>query len=1373
MKKERTSVMPQTRAGVSRYVKELRKVILGASVKHQPAGPNGKLLVENWRLLATALADCADSAKILTTAGDQQKSGADRGLRVFEVARQYLEEVSTPFDPQTFSAFVVDQQNRSGNALWMDEVWSLKTALQLLLLERVARGMEGGAVDIRHAVTSLRHISSAEWREVFSKINAIDPILGEDPAGVFANMDFDSKDVYRERITKLAKRSNHSEVEIARMALTLARQAFEEFHSDQRVHERRSHIGYYLIDDGYATLRTMAGYRAGPADWVPNFVLRFPNAFYMIGVELATLFLVFWICSEMGSPRPLVGVLAFLIIPATHAAVHFMNTLSGLVVKPRVLPRLDFSEGIPEEYSTAVAVPVLLLNENQVRTLVRDLRIRYLANTDPQLCYVLLSDSPDSAQAFDEKDNLVELAQQLIEDLNAEYGSRFYLLHRHRSFNASEGKWMGWERKRGKLIDFNQYLRNAWNPFPVAVGDIERLRSVRFVITLDADTQLPRGTAARLIGTLAHPLNRAVIDPSTNMVVEGYGILQPRVGVSIQSASKSWLANIYSGQTGFDIYTRAISDVYQDLFGEAIFTGKGIYDVDVFRTVLEKRFPNNTLLSHDLIEGAYVRAGLVTDTELVDDFPSHFSAYCRRQHRWVRGDWQVMRWLLPVVPDYNGTPIFNPISLLSAWKIADNLRRSLIHPAALALLLAGWFWFSGSPVGWTLASLGLFLIPAVSQFVFTLLRFPKTGIKAFLKEVVASFFKDCFMAILQFVFLIHQTLLSLDAIVRSLSRTMKGKKLLEWETAAESEAARKKAPVDTYLELTPFIAMLIGVLVAAFHPTSLYAAIPVLALWLFSRSISNWLNAQPEPADDQVPETEEQKLRAEGLRTWRFFAEFSNESNHWLIPDNVRQDGLTPANRISPTNLGMLLNARQAAVEMGWLTVDEFADLTKRTIESTLKMERHQGHLLNWYSTDDLSVLPPAFVSSVDSGNLAASLWTLKQGSLKFTRQQLSNDLLLTGIQDHITLICELEPKAARGLTGFCAKLVNGVHVEELEELDRQATLLLNDESIDHEARWWASALRQRISAMRSPVSEKTSGTLNWIAQASHRLVEEMNFAFLYLPAKRALSVGFNVGEEKLFEAAYDVLASEARSAVFIAIAKGDIPQQAWFNMSRSHTLAFGRKVLVSWSGTMFEYLMPMLWMRHYPDTLLARSSREIVTAQQRFGRHHNMPWGISECAFGYGDQNCEYSYQAFGLPHAALNPEISEPQVVAPYATFLALPVDAKEALRNLTRMRKMGLRGTFGFYEAADYSPSRADIRTPYSIVRVWMAHHQAMSLLALCNFSRGNVIQDYFHDEPTVEATERILQERAPRDVRIDAIQSEVLPQLMPEAATSTAA
>ncbi len=1374
-KESQASAVPTGRQLVSAkdiatHTRSLRETIVSGVQRGQKID---RWLTDNWRMILTALSEVKESVKSFVQAGSPKIAKKRTTTpRIIELARRYLGEGNGTFDMREFVSFVKAAQDGESEPLWMDEIWALKPAMQLALLEKVSAEIEGDTGDFEASVSGLRNLSDADWKWVFEQVSAVDKVLGEDPAGAYWSMDFESRDLYRTRLSRLAKLSSHSETEVAAMVVAMARESSADQPADPRVRERRRHVGFYLIDSGLPRLKERIGYRPNLMARLRDLILRFPSSFYMVGVELTTLMLVFWICTVLDTPRPIIAVIALLILPATHAAVHFMNNLATLIVGPRQLARFDFSEGIPPEYATAVAVPSLLLHDKQVRELVRDLHIRYLANPDPQLRFVLLSDSPDSSAEVDERDQLVGLASKLISDLNAEYGDRFYLLHRNRLFNPVEGKWMGWERKRGKLIDFNQYLRDEHDPFPIAIGDIQNLKRVKYVITLDSDTQLPRGSAQRLIGTLAHPLNRAVIDPSNNMVVAGYGILQPRIGVSIHAATKSWLGNIYSGQTGFDIYTRAVSDVYQDLFGEAIFTGKGIYEVDVFRTVLDRRFPNNTLLSHDLIEGAYARTGLVSDIELVDDFPSHFSAYHRRQHRWVRGDWQVMRWLLPVVPDYNGKPVLNPISLVSAWKILDNLRRSMIHPAMLTLLLAGWFWFSGSPMVWTLASLGLFLIPAVSHVFFAVFRVPRTGLRGHIRGTLSSMFKDAFTALLQFVFLVHQSLLSMDAIVRSLFRTVKGQRLLEWETAAESEASRRKTPVDKYLEWTPYLALLIGILLTIVRPAALPAAIPALILWVFSRSISNWLNAQPEPTEDPVSRDQQQHLRVEALRMWRYFCEFSTEKNHWLIPDNVRQDGLIPAPRVSPTNLGLLLNARLAALEFGWITLAEFATLTRRTLETTLRMKRYRGHLLNWYSTDTLEVLPPAFVSTVDSGNVAVCLWTQKAACLDLLDRGKFDSSFLAGLRDYARLIEELEPKAGRALNKRFQE-TQKLAEETFPALEQVVDQFLKIEAVTSEALWWARQLRERLTAIRAEQPEETLDDLRWSASTCAQLVQEMDFSFLYVPKRKALTVGFDTEKEKASVSCYDMLATEARLAAFVAIAKGDAPQEVWLQLGRGHTLAQGRKVLMSWSGTMFEYLMPALWMRHYPETLLARSAQEIAVIQQKYGRRHNMPWGVSECAHGFGDRHREYSYQAFGLPELALDPGIKDANVVAPYATFLALTAAGKEALLNLKELARLGMRGTYGYYEAIDYSDSRADVLEPRSIVRVWMVHHLGMSLLAVCNFLRGNFIQDVFHSEPAVEASERILHERIPLELRVDEIEPMGGPQLVPHEAASTAA
>ena len=1030
-------------------------------------------------------------------------------------------------------------------------------------------------------------------------------------------------------------------------------------------------MGFYLIDRGRPLLESIIGYRASWRKFIPRLILRYPTGFYLTAIELVTICIVFTILCGQGSATPAYGALLLLVLPATQAAADFINNLAAFLVPPHVLPKLDFSEGVPDDCVTMVAVPALLIDEAQVHDLVLDLEIRFLANRDRNLYFALLTDPPDSDRPKDQRDALVEICSRLIERLNLRYRregrSPFFLLHRHRTYNQAEGRWMGWERKRGKLLDLNQVLRGTFDAFPVKVGDLSVLPSVRYVITLDSDTQLPRDSAARLIGTIAHPLNRGVVNPATRMVVEGYGILQPRMGISVQSAARSRLAALYSGQTGFDIYTHAVSNVYQDLFGEGIFAGKGIYEVDTLREVLESRFPENALLSHDLIEGAYARAGLVSDIELIDDYPSHFSAYSRRKHRWVRGDWQIMRWIRARVPDCSTRMIPNPITLISQWKILDNLRRSLLEPALVLLFLSGWLWLPGRPGYWTAATTLMWCVPVLSGLLFALLHVPhrRRAVPAWACESARSFRENALVTMCSLIFLLHQALISIDAIVRAVGRVVVTRhKMLEWETAAEAEAAaRPKATVDLYLEWTPWISVALGVVIWLVRPAALPYAAPLLGLWMVSRAFSNWLNRRPRAGHSRLSTEEVQVLRESADRIWRFFHDWSSSSTNWLIPDSVRDDGAVEL-RLSPTNLGMLLDARIAAVHLGVMPLAEFAFTTRQTLDQVVRLPKHRGHLLNWYDIRSLEPLAPRFVSTVDSGNLAAGLWTLKQAALALAAE----------------------------------------------------------------------------SAVKRGVTRELADELRTIAELCDRLVREMDFGFLYQRRKKTLSIGYDVSAGRLDPSSYNLLASEARVASFIAVAKGDIPQESWFGLGRAHTLFRSEPVLLSWSGTMFEYLMPSLWMRNYPDTIIDRSMKAAVRSQREYARHRGVPWGISESA-SLSEPNGDYGYSAFGVPELAMRRKDPGPVVVSPYSTFLAATVDSAAAVENLRRMQEYGWFGRYGFYEAIRYTRAGA------KAVRMWMAHHQGMSLLAIVNLLYDNPLRQYFHAEPQVLATDLLLHERVP--------------------------
>ena len=1399
-----------------------------------PASPAPLLeLRENPRLLREAINEISSIRRkvlALPRIGDEPRNAV--------LARAYVEGARSVWNGSALRIYVEGVQRK--DALELEELWTLPSFLKFELLTSILDQAEAmlhapqppGPAESALLSTragSLRELGHANWLSLMEPLVAFDAILLQDPAGAYPKMDFDSREQYRKRISNLARRSNCSETQVASAALDLARLAQQDKVGDPRVYLRRAHIGYYLVNRGLPTLVTRIGYRPRFSDRVRSLVRRNADDFYIGGIEILSVLLIAAILLPIIPNYSIIGGLTFafilLLLPATQAAVDFINNAITSLFKPSALPKLDFTKGIPADYATLVTIPTLLMNEKQVRELVDDLEIRFLANPDPNLHFALLTDLPDSVSRPRENDTdpLVDLAVSLINDLNRRYPASpkhgsFFLLHRHRIFNARQGVWMGSERKRGKLLDLNKYLRGEFDAFPVKAGNLSLLPRIQYIITLDSDTQLPRGTAAAMVGAIAHPLNRAVIDPELRIVTAGYGILQPRVGVSVPSASRSRLAALYSGQTGFDIYTRAVSDVYQDLYGEGSFTGKGIYEVHALHAVLDRRFPRNALLSHDLIEGAYARAGLVTDVEVIDDYPSHYSAYTRRQHRWVRGDWQIAQWLFARVPDESGRSVRNPISTISRWKIFDNLRRSLVEPLTLILLVAGWLGLPGGALYWTLVTIFLILAPTLVQLVFGIGRtiFSEQG--GNLREVLEDFGQAVFIALLRLAFLPHQTMFSLDAIIRSLIRRfVTGQRLLEWETAAEAETSKGKiTPVDRYLAATTAFAIAIAVVIAAAHLRSLPVAAPILILWGFANGIILWLNRPPREERQQLNARESAFLRRHSLLIWRFFHEYGGERHNYLIPDNVEEDNLFEAARVSPTNFGLLLNARQAAVRLGFLTVPEFCELTRHSFETMDRLPKFRGHLYNWYDTHTLEPLPPVTISSVDSGNLAASLYTLRTGTESLLKSPLISPALFSGLETHWQMLKAREEFAAlaQPTTNF------NTHEWISWALDTAATSAFQSISdytrpIPDETAWWLHETRARLRAIASLLTtyapwllpefapliqdstfddldlfpalsgaarftqqlekllpaqnalaeklraqlpaarerlQQLTACVQSIANEAFQKAEAMDFAFLVQKDRQLLSIGYEVNTGTLHAATYDMLASEARIAAFIAVSRGELSQQSWFKMGRAHTAAFGCFILLSWTGTMFEYLMPALWMRCYPDTLVARSLSSAVVIQRRFTRAMGIPWGISESGYGKKDDAGHYHYRAFGIPQIALKWDAEAGPVISPYSTFLALSIDPDGALRNLHRMARAGWIGAYGFYESADYSEST---KKPL-LAREWMAHHQGMSLLAILNQLENNVVQDWFHANLLFQANEQLLHEKPVRTATLRAEQ-----------------
>jgi hypothetical protein len=1402
--------------------------------------PDGGLreLESNPRMLRSAILAVADLPKVVAQLPRVIRANTTEEPRVAAIAAIYLRTVDGNFSADTFRSFVHAFQERE--RLTVGELWNLAAFIRFVLLESLLeearhllhsdRAVTVSMLPVR--LKSLRAITNADLVFLIEPLIAFDATLSQDPASTYARMDFESREVYRKRVADVARHSDCTESQVAQMALDLAREGSASRSADPRVHNRRAHVGYYLIDKGFPQLAERVGFHP-TFEWrAHRFVRAHGEDFYITGIQLfSILFLaavLFPILPRIAGFIELVVALLLALFPVTQDAVDLINSSTTAFFEPTALPKLDFSKAIPQDCTTLVTVPTLLLNEKQVRELVNDIEVRYLANRDPNLHFALLTDLSDSVNNPHEKDShpLVDLAARLVDELNAKYsgtpgGGCFIFLHRHRVFNARQGVWMGWERKRGKLLDLNKLLTGEFDAFPIKSGCVDALRQVRYIITLDSDTELPRGTAARLIGAIAHPLNQAIIDPKLRVVTEGYGILQPRVGVAVRSTARSRLAAIYSGQNGFDIYTRAISDAYQDLFGEGSFTGKGIYEARVLHAVLNRRFPRNALLSHDLIEGAYARAGLVTDVEIVDEYPSHYSAYSRRIHRWVRGDWQILQWIFSRVPDESGRWGSNPISEISRWKIFDNLRRSLVDPFLLILFVAGWCGLPGGALYWTVVSLILLIFPTLVQFTFSLGRAILGGYKGQVSEAFSALGHSSILALFHLIFLPHQTLLTMDAIVRSLVRRfITGQRLLEWETAAQAEMRlSNRTPVDRYLTLMPVFSIGLAALVwlCAPHRVAIICAAPILLLWSVANAVTAWLDRPPRERVS-VTSADEVFLLSHALRIWRYFYQFGGESHNYLIPDNVEEDGLFEAARVSPTNIGLLLNARQVACELGFLTLPEFVMLTRQSLASIGRLKKYRGHLYNWYNTQTLEPLDAApFVSSVDSGNFVASLYTLHSGAKDLLRKPLLTNRLFEGLRAHWRMMQASHdlPASIEELMLPAASATCAHWLDWLPDAEDALSKASQSPSEDEHSSWWREETLQRVNFIRAVVRDyipwaspefaplralpqlalddksgmlsikdslayaealdvrlahawaalaKNASTLELaqclrtrvaaainslrglivalrdIANDARRIAEETEFAFLIDPGRQILSIGYDVRAEKLHEACYDMIASEARIATFLAIARGDLPQQSWFKLSRDHARAYGRFLLLSWSGTMFEYLMPALWMRSYPDTLIARTQEAVVFVQRAFARSLGIPWGISESGAARKDDSGHYHYKAFGVPRIALWFEADAGPVVSPYSSFLALCADPKEALRNLRRMEAAHWVGAYGFYESADFISSR---RNPV-LTREWMAHHQGMSLLAVTNFIHENMVQQWFHENPLVQATELLLHE-----------------------------
>ena len=1308
--------------------------------------------------------------------------------------------------PPLSSSFVSEFARRLqplGEALSLPMTWidhrlaeSGLTADQLV--QRAQREQAADQVSVSNCIGSLRLLDALDWKTFVESVSAVERVLCRDPAHVYPHMNFLTRDMYRHVVERTAREAGIAEVALASKVLEMT----EEMQARIDRSDLARHVGYFLIGDGHADLRERCGLKRHSTVSASSRAGSTSLSLYLLSLIAVGVVLMAPVLTHvLADPGVIWLKLAVVFLAAigiSQLAAALVNRVSAFIVAPRPLPQMDFRKGIPRDARTLVAVPTLLSNVGGARRLVDELEVRYLANRDDNLYFALLTDFADAPEASLEADSaILAAAFDGIEMLNARYGSsRFFLLHRPRQWNERDRIWMGFERKRGKLADLNALLRGTGSGrFSRIAGDTDLLRGVRYVITLDSDSQLPRDSARELVATMEHLLNRPRFDTNRNIVDGGYGILQPRVASALPQGGMSQYATLFGGDAGIDPYTRAVSDTYQDLFGEGSFIGKGIYDVDAFERVTEQRFPDNRILSHDLLEGCYARSGLATGIELYEVYPQSYLVDAKRRHRWIRGDWQIAEWLFPYVPTAGGERARNPLSALSRWKIFDNLRRSLVPIALVALLILAWFWLP-TPAFWTALVVEILVVPMIVDLALTLAG-PKEEGDAF--ELLKGFLGDAAHRLAQIVvsvaLLPFEAWLSIDAIVRTYWRVhVSHRRLLQWAASSnvQTRDRNRLGAAVAAMWIAPVSSIAIGF--ALFRRATFCQAVPWLIAWCVSLVLGWLLGAAATARAQTLDAAQILFLRNVARRTWNFFEHFVGAEDHWLPPDNYQEHPIAKtAHRTSPTNIGLYLLSTLAAHDFGYLSLSELIERLTRTFETLERLPRHLGHFYNWYSTTTLEPLAPLYVSTVDSGNLIAHLLTLRQGLLERRNAPVVGHSVFAGVGDALAVAIEVEgdtdeklwapivrvldeqeaqaPRTAREMFAtFTALdwLLDSVHPQPAQgafnatlELRRQIRATLADirlffGSAEEDVAETAPDVASTLLDLCSSPSRDDAPAMH--ASAARRALEALavrcaefarvDFDFLHDENRSLFTIGYNVTERRRDAGFYDLLASEARLAVFVAIAQGKVAQEAWFALGRLLTSAAGRQVLLSWSGSMFEYLMPQLVMPAFPGTLLEETFRSAVGNQIAYARSKDVAWGISESGYNMTDAAQNYQYRAFGVPGLGLQRGLAQELVIAPYASALALTILPRDAENNLRRLANSGWLTPFGFYEAIDYTSERVPHDQTFAVVRSFMAHHHGMSLLAIAHAVLGQPMQKRFAADPELKATMLLLQERTPR-------------------------
>ncbi|MDO8391294.1 MAG: glucoamylase family protein [Actinomycetota bacterium] len=1388
------------------------------------------LLVENLRRMTEQIVHKREARQLADELADDLLGGGADGPDRAAASLRRLKRATLPTAArvQLFQR-LRDLDPATTPALpWLEErlAAQVTTAEEMVRLEHQQQAMMN--VTVRNVIMSMRLLSWLNWAQFVESVSAVDAVLRDRCA--FADMDFTTRNRYRDAIEEIARGSGRTEIEVATAAAQMAEAVPPAGDGAQPQSPRHRDPGYFLVSDGRPALESALGVRLHLTDRLRRAFVNQAGIGYLSTIAVVTaavLALPLLLARDESAVGGLLVVAALALVPASDLSVALVNRLVTRVLGPRTMPRLDLDDGVPAELRTLVVVPMLLTSETDVQSQVRGLEVHFLGNGEGDVRFALLSDWLDAAaESVAGDDELLAAAAAAIDELNDRYGeapgggARFLLFHRTRSWNEADGCWMGWERKRGKLHELNDLLRGSTttsiitNDRPASTPPPD----VRYVVTLDADTRLPLGAVRRLVGTIAHPLNRPRIDAATGRVVEGYGVLQPRITATLPAdQGGSIYQRIFSGSAGIDPYASAVSDVYQDLFQEGSYTGKGIYDLDAFGAAMADRVPDNALLSHDLFEGVFARAGLVTDIELFDEYPSNYLVSASRQHRWARGDWQLLPWILGVARDATGTRGRSSVPRIAHWKMIDNLRRTLSAPLTLATLIAAWTLPHISAGQWTWLVVAVVAIPAALPAVAGL-RPRRQGIskRSHMRAVGADIAAAAAHIGLGITFVAYQAWMMIDAILRTLVRLLVTRRnLLEWTTAAHAQASRHLSAAGFARQMSG--AVLIGAgtlgLVLAVKPDALWIAAPFAVLWIFSPLVALWISLPPpESASELLSAAEDQALRITARRTWLFFETFVGPEDQGLPPDNFQDDPIPlVAHRTSPTNIGMYLLSTVTARDFGWIGTIEMVERLEQTLATMGKLERYRGHLYNWYDTRDLRRLEPDYVSSVDSGNLAGHLLALSNACRQIIDQPLPAAAAIAGVGDALTLT----RVAASVIGDRRSSTLTRRHLDEAlvlpEEVGVTVPLTLGDwashlaglvaytdtlsdvaaalnaergEGAESELVTWAAAARDtaashaRDQALFSPsaqlgafptiaqLSDPSDGNmddgaraaaglvrrLGAIADRARQLFDEMDFSFLFDPTRMLFSIGFRVRDGSLDPSYYDLLASEARLTSFLAIAKGDVEPDHWFRLGRALTPVGRGSALISWSGSMFEYLMPALVMRSPAHSLLGQTNRLVVARQINYAAEIGVPWGISESGFHARDLANTYQYSGFGVPGLGLKRGLSEDVVIAPYATALAALIEPKAAVKNLVRLGAAGAAGRYGFREALDYTERRLPEGESVAVVNSYMAHHQGMALVAIGNVLNDRVMVERFHADPIVQAAELLLQERMPRDVLV---------------------